>query len=187
MLFYSSAPDTTFFCDNGATCFSGPHKELTNIGDNRYNCFKCDYDQCAICVSHLAQREERLRTQREEREAREQLTREQQEEKLGPPKDPPPYSVAAPPYETAVSGAAPRYLSMNPGPSAPAGALPYPLNPSAPSSDNSSGAKGGPLEAPYPLKNTEVVLEMTPSAPSDDGQRPAPDNPFAGVNKPADL
>ena len=52
-----SAPDTTFYCNNFVDCLSGPLERLVNTGDNRYNCFDCNYDQCAECVSaqgHLA-------------------------------------------------------------------------------------------------------------------------------------
>ncbi len=48
-----------FSCDGGRGCPCGP-SSIVNTGNNRFNCFICDYDLCRSCV------ERRLREQEPE-------------------------------------------------------------------------------------------------------------------------
>jgi len=46
-----------FSCDSGLESCPGKSKLIPSSGDNRYNCFLCDYDLCVSCTRELADRQ----------------------------------------------------------------------------------------------------------------------------------
>ena len=53
-----------FICDN-EFCVKGD-KVRSNKGNNRYNCFRCDYDLCIQCCDILVESYDKLMMQRED-------------------------------------------------------------------------------------------------------------------------
>ena len=52
----------TYFTCDGANCPLGEAAKIVNNGENRFNCFVCDYDLCLTCVRRTDE-EERSRTE----------------------------------------------------------------------------------------------------------------------------
>ena len=54
-----------FDCSESENCKAVKKKTIANMGDNRFNCFECDYSLCKVCLEAMEMNAKKAKRERD--------------------------------------------------------------------------------------------------------------------------